>query len=144
MSIPSAQQPIAIVETVLHVTAHQTNWMTRLGEVTTSAAGAARVGFPGEAGGTAYAGVVNDPQWRAEFPLDDAAFPEALGLKGGTILSQMWFYHSTTKADRLCLTTVESVEKVRNSQQDVVRVIVSGRGGRLTENLTPPVIPPIS
>jgi len=144
MAIPQAQQPIAVIDTVFHVTRHSTNWIMRKGEVTTSAAGAARVGFPGEVGGTSYAPVTRDPQWRVEFPHDDASFVEALGLEEGNIIAQMWFFHATTKADRLCLTFVDGVEKMRDSANDVVRVVVTGSGGRLTKNLTPPVIPPIS
>lgn len=117
---------VYIASSPIFVTQHTTSWGGRLADVTTS-------GTPG----TAYQGVRQDPTWTADFPMDDAAFPEAIGFQFGNLIAVMYFKHgSSALSDKLVNTTVETVEKIKNAGGDVVRVRVTGRGGFVTPNVT--------
>lgn len=123
MSIPSAQHPIYRDALRVDLTRWSGTWQNRLAEVTTSANT-----------GTRYANVAEDNQWRFEMPMDDPQYPEVLGFTRGTIISAIYFEHSSL-SDKLVQTTVESCEKVVDSTSDVPRVVVTGRGGNLYPNV---------
>jgi hypothetical protein len=98
----------------------------------------------GTGGASRYSPVRQDNAWRAEWPLDDASYPEVVGFSFGSVIN-LYFAHSQTagtppilKGDRLVGTTVESVEKSVDPKSNVPTVVVSGRGGTLTTNLTIP------
>lgn len=123
MAIPAAQQPVYIGTVVADITRWSGNWSNRLAEVSTSATT-----------GTRYANVRPDPQWSLDLPLDDPNYPEVIGWTAGLVITTMFFKHSS-KADRLCSTTVEAVNKSADNNNDVPRVQVSGRGGDISYNL---------
>lgn len=103
------------------------NWRARLAEVTQSDSGGATLEFP----------VVQENMWEFSCARDDTNFPEALGLTPGAIMSTVWFkLGAGAKADKLVNTTVEEVSPVSDNTNDVVRVTVRGRGGKLTPNQT--------
>lgn len=103
------------------------NWRVRTAEVTQSDSGGSTLEFP----------VVQENEWEISLARDDAAFPEAVGLDGGTIVPLMWFkLGAGAKADRLVNTTVTEVAPVVDNTNDVVRVTVRGKGGKVTKNQT--------
>jgi hypothetical protein len=103
------------------------NWRVRLSEVTQSDSGGSTLEFP----------VVQENMWEFSAARDDANFPEAIGLTPGTIQAVMWFkLGAGNKADKLVNTTVEEVNPVVDNTNDVVRVTVRGKGGKVTPNQT--------
>src|SRR4051812_14261900 len=99
------------------------NWRVRDAEVTQSDSN----------GCTLYQGVVQDNEWEVGLCRDDAAFPESLGLVAGTVLSALFFkLGAGSKADRLQNTLVTDVSPVNDNTNDVVKVTVRGKGGKLT------------
>jgi hypothetical protein len=121
MAIPAAQQPVLVGALVVDVTNWQGNWTSRLTEVSTSGTT-----------GTRYAPVRVDPQWTASFPIDTAGYPEALGFTPGAVLAQIAFKYSADKCDIVTVTTIETVQKSSDNNQDVPRVVVTGKGGDIT------------
>ncbi len=129
MAIPTAQKSIYVGTSAIVVSRWAGNWGNRLAEVTTS----------GNTGGTAYAPVINDPQWTAEFPQDDTNYPEALGFTPGLVIAKMFFDSgalatAAQRADKILNTTIESVDKTTDSSGDVPRIVVRGKGGAITYN----------
>lgn len=128
MSIPSANGGYVSIGAgggnTQHVARWTGDWMNRLAEVTTSAYGGAQ-----------YTSALEDPSWSFEVPRDSTAFPEALNFKPGYFFSDIWFkLGADTVADRVSNTTVERVSKENNNAGEVVRITVSGRGGKVLFN----------
>jgi hypothetical protein len=145
MAIPAVQGghvfTDATLASAISVTRWTASWTARLGEVTTSGSLAAAIAVEPTAtvGGSQYAGVVQDNSATCDFPLDDPAFPETLGFTPGLIIETMFFKHgASTKADKLVLTTVESVEKHYDAAGDVERVTVRVKGGTVIPNFAAP------
>lgn len=121
MAVSAAQQPVYVGAAVVDVSNWQGNWQHRLSEVSTSGTS-----------GTRYAPVRIDPSWTASFPIDSAGYPEALGFTSGAVLSAIAFKYSADKCDIVANTTIESVQKSSDNNNDVPRVVVSGKGGDIT------------
>jgi hypothetical protein len=103
------------------------NWRVRSAEVTQSDSGGSTLEFP----------VVQENEWEFSVARDDAAFPEAIGLDGGTIVPLMWFkLGAGSMADKLVNTLVLETNPVVDNTNDVVRVTVRGKGGKVTKNQT--------
>lgn len=103
------------------------NWRVRTAEVTQSDSGGCTLEFP----------VVQENEWEMTLARDDTAFPEAVGLDGGTIVAVLYFkLGAGAKADKLENTTVTEVSPVVDNTNDVVRVTVRGKGGKVTKNQT--------
>jgi hypothetical protein len=103
------------------------NWRVRRSEVTQSDSGGSTLEFA----------VVQENMWEFSCARDDTNFPEAIGLASGTIVGTMWFkLGAGAKADKLVNTTVEEVSPVVDNTNDVVRVTVRGKGGKVTPNQT--------
>jgi hypothetical protein len=103
------------------------NWRVRTAEVTQSDSGGSTLEFP----------VVQENEWEFSCARDDANFPEAVGFDGGTIIPIMWFkLGAGAKADKLVNTTVTEVNPVTDNTNDVVRVTVRGKGGKVKKNQT--------
>ena len=130
MATPSALQSITIGtgggKVSVAVTTWTGNWQYRLAETST-----------GATTGTRYAGVRPDPQWTATFPLDDPNFPEVMGWDPGSVIGQVAFLHSS-KCDIVTNTTVESVQKSIDTNNDVPRIVVTGKGGDIAYNQAQP------
>ena len=116
---------------IAHNSKWQGNWTVRLAEVTNSAPGGSR-----------YAPVCEDHSWSLEVPRTDTAYPELLGLRAGNILAEVVFKHGAdTKCDILRYTTIESDPVTDDQGTDVVRIMISGKGGDLLRNQAVPVVP---
>lgn len=90
--------------------------------------------------GSRYAHVQGDASWTCEVPLDDDLYPEAAGLRRGDI-AYIWFrIGATDNFHNLAQTTIMSVVYESNSTGDVVRLMITGAGGSLNENV--PVLAP--
>lgn len=102
-------------------------WRVRDAEVTQSDSG----------GATLYQGVVEDNEWEWTAARDDTNYPEAVGMAGGTIITDIRFkLGAGTACDKLVNTLVTEVSPVCDNKGDVVRVTVRGKGGKLTTNTT--------
>ena len=126
MAAPSGQNPVFIGGLAIAVGQWSADWMAILGDVTTSGTR-----------GTRYDGVITDCSWEVSLPHDDVNFIEALGLGPGAKIPVMYFRHTQTTGDKLEFTTVESVQKV-SAAKDVVRLVIRGKGGALTNNVAVP------
>lgn len=105
------------------------NWRTRDAEVTQSDSGGCSLYFP----------VIQDNSWEFSVARDDVAFPEALGLQAGTVVTTIYFkLGAGVKADKLVNTLVEEVNNVCDNKGDVVRATVRGKGGYLYPNQPTP------
>jgi len=129
MAQPTAQKSVYVGTGEITVSRWSGNWENRLAETTTSGSG----------GGTRMAPTVTHPQWTAEFPQDDANYPEALGFTPGLVISTMYFDSGAKsggnqRADKIVSTTIRSVEKATDSTSDVPRIVVRGEGGTLSYN----------
>lgn len=128
MAIPGASAGhIYNGATPINVTEWSASWTGRGAEVTTSGNTCAQ-----------YAPTIIDPSWTASFPMDDPNFPEVIGLVANTNPANAFYFKhgNSTKADKLVGTYIESVQKSSNSNSDVPRVVVTGKGGTLTTNVT--------
>jgi hypothetical protein len=102
-------------------------WRVRDAEVTQSDSGGCTLYFP----------VVQDNEWEWTAARDDVNYPEAVGMAGGTIISDIRFKLGAGAAcDKLVNTTVTEVSPVCDNKGDVVRVTVRGKGGLLTTSTT--------
>lgn len=126
MAAPSGQNPVFVGGLAIPVGQWSADWTAILADVTTSGTR-----------GTRYDGVITDCSWEISLPHDDVNFIEALGLGTGSKIGVMYFRHTQTMGDKLELTTVESVNKV-SVAKDVVRLVVRGKGGALTNNVPVP------
>lgn len=126
MAAPSGQNPVFVGGFVIPVGQWSGDWTAILADITTSGTR-----------GTRYQGVITDCSWEISLPHDDVNFVEALGLGVGATIPVIHFRHTQTVADRLELTTVESVNKV-SVAKDVVRLVIRGKGGALTNNVAAP------
>lgn len=126
MAAPSGQNPVFVGGLAIPVGQWTGDWTAILADVTTSGTR-----------GTRYDGVITDCSWEISLPHDDVNFIEVLGLGTGARIGVMYFRHTQTTADMLEFTTVESVNKV-SVAKDVVRVVVRGKGGALTNNVAVP------
>lgn len=102
-------------------------WRVRDAEVTQSDSGGCTLYFP----------IVQDNEWEWTAARDDTGYPEAIGMAGGTIISDIRFkLGAGASCDKLTNTTVTEVSPVVDNKGDVVRVTVRGKGGLLTANTT--------
>ncbi len=100
---------------------------SRLADITTSATT-----------GSQYLGVINDPSWEVDAPLETTQYPGAgVGITSGLALTKIYgAFGSSGTGDRVSLTTIESIDFVNDNTNDAVRVMIRGRGGYLTEGVT--------
>lgn len=123
--------PFVFTATTIAVTMNNSRWSisggSRLADITTSATT-----------GSQYLGIINDPSWEVDAPLDSAQLPFAgLGLTSGQSLAKVWGgWGSSGAGDRVNLTTIESVDFTNDNTNDAVRVVIRGRGGFLLESAT--------
>ena len=112
---------------VVPVARWSANWRVRTAEVTQSDSGGCTLEFA----------VVQENEWEFSCARDDTNFPEAVGFTPGTIIAIAWFkLGAGAKADKLTNTTVTEVAPVVDNTNDVVRVTVRGKGGKVTANQT--------
>ncbi len=123
--------PFVVTATTTAVTFNNARWSvgggSRLADVTTSATT-----------GSQYLGVINDPSWEVDAPLDSSQYPGAnLLITSGAGLTKIWGgFGATGNGDRLSLTTVESIDFTNDNTNDATRVVIRGRGGYITEGVT--------
>ncbi len=99
---------------------------SRLADITTSATT-----------GSQYLGIINDPSWEVDAPLDSTQIPATLGLTSGQALTKVYgAWGASGTGDRVSLTTIESIDFVNDNTNDAVRVVIRGRGGYIQEGVT--------
>lgn len=98
----------------------------RLAEVTNSGTAA-----------TLFRSVVPHYEWTIEVVWDDASLPDTdVGLEEGAIVAITFKDGASAKTCALANTTVESLVQVIDDVNDVVRAVITGRGGTLTREAT--------
>ena len=123
--------PFVFSATTTAVTFTNARWSisgsSRLADVTTSATT-----------GSQYLGIINDPSWEVDAPLDSTQLPGTnIGITSGQALAKVWGgWGASGTGDRVSLTTVETIDFVNDNTNDAVRVVIRGRGGYLTEGVT--------
>lgn len=86
---------------------------------------------------TNYLAVVPDHSWTVEIPWDDTVLPDTdMGLSEGGQVTLTFNYGASGKFAVLTNTTVETIEEVDDNAQDIIRVVLSGKGGTLTRPVT--------
>lgn len=100
---------------------------SRLADVTTSATT-----------GSQYLGIINDPSWEVDAPLESTQIPTTnVLISSGQALTKVWGgWGASGSGDRVSLTTVESIDYTNDNTNDAVRVVIRGRGGFLLEAST--------
>lgn len=84
-----------------------------------------------------YEKVVEDNAWEAEVPWDDTNLPDTdFGLVPGVQVTLVSYFGSSGKTETLTGTTVEQVRHIKNNANDILRSIVSGKGGAITRAVT--------
>lgn len=110
----------------LAVTKHTVRKTSRLAETTNSANTA-----------TSFQNVIPHYEWEAEMVFDDTVLVDTDGgLSEGAVVTVKFNDGSSTKFATLTGTTVESVEEIEDVREDVIRVMVRGKGGTLTRQIT--------
>jgi hypothetical protein len=123
--------PFVFTATTTAATFNNARWSigggSRLADITTSATT-----------GSQYLGIINDPSWEVDAPLDSTQYPGANALvSSGLALTKIYgAFGSSGTGERVSLTTVESIDFVNDNTNDAVRVVIRGRGGYLTEGVT--------
>lgn len=84
-----------------------------------------------------YVKVVPDHSWTAEVPWDDTNLPDTdAGLVEGQQVTITFAKGASGKTAVLTNTTVETLEDVMDNEGDIIRTVVSGKGGALTRETT--------
>lgn len=84
-----------------------------------------------------YEHVVGDHAATVEIPWDDSNIPDTdAGLAEGTKVTIIFHLGASGKTETLTNTLVESVEDVTDNGQDIIRTIVTTKGGTLTRAVT--------
>lgn len=84
-----------------------------------------------------YEAVVPDHSANIELPWDSDSLPDTdLGLAEGAKLTITFKYGASTKTAKLEGASIESLEEVVDNAGDIVRAVVSTRGGVLTRPVT--------
>ncbi len=123
--------PFVFTATTIAATLNNARWSysgsSRLADITTSATT-----------GSQYLGVINDPAWEVDAPLDSSQYPGANALvTSGLALTKVWGgFGSSGTGQRVPLTTVESIDFTNDNTNDATRVVIRGRGGYITEGVT--------
>lgn len=126
MAHMSGQNPVFLNGFVVPISRWNGSWSSVLADVTTSGTR-----------GDRYDAVRTACTWQIDLPADDDGFPEALGLGTGAKIGTIWFRKSLSVCDKLEFTTVESVDTVSDNG-DVVRLVIRGKGGALSNNVAAP------
>jgi hypothetical protein len=122
--------PFVFTATTVALTFNNARWShgggSRLADITTSATT-----------GSQYLGIINDPSWEVDAPLESTQTPVGLGLTSGQALVKIWGgWGSSGSGVRASLTTIESIDFVNDNTNDAVRVVIRGRGGYILEGVT--------
>lgn len=81
--------------------------------------------------------VVRDHSWTVEIPWDDTNLPDTdAGLTEGAKVTITFAKGSSGKTAVLTNTTVETLEDVMDNAGDIIRTVVTGKGGVLTREVT--------
>lgn len=114
-------------ETTMATGFWQGNWACDYTPVTPSGSG----------NGTLVLPVIGTPTWTFSAPFDSSLSPTFLGLTEGTVIYQAFFAKGNSGLfDIVDRTTVTSVGITNNNTGDAVRVILTGMGGRVSEDET--------
>ena len=123
--------PFVFTITTIASTFNNARWSvsgaSRLADVTTSATT-----------GSQYLGIINDPSWEVDAPLETTQYPGAgIGITSGQSLAKIWgAWGAVGLGDRVSLTTIESIDFVNDNTNDATRVVIRGRGGFITEGVS--------
>ncbi len=122
--------PFVFTATTVAATFNNARWSigggSRLADITTSATT-----------GSQYLGIINDPSWEVDAPLETTQYPISLGLASGFALTKIYgAFGASGVGERVSLTTIESIDFVNDNTNDAVRVVIRGRGGYITEGTT--------
>jgi hypothetical protein len=86
---------------------------------------------------TNFEKVVPHYEWTAEVPWDDENLPDTDGtLIEGAKVTIRFVLGASTKLIVLTDTSVETLEQVDDNENDIIRAVVSGKGGSLTRETT--------
>lgn len=115
--------PFVFTATTVAVTFNNARWSinrpARLADITTSATT-----------GSQYLGIIPDPSWEVDAPLDSTQVPTTLGLTEGMALAKVWGgWGASGSGDRVSLTTIETIDTINDGTNDATRVVIRGRGG---------------
>lgn len=118
-------------EVIIDTTAWQGNWACDYVPVTPSGSG----------NGTLVLPVIGTASWTVSFPYfaeDSTPFdPTFLGIVEGAVLYQAFFGKGDSGLfDVVDRTTITSIGIMNNNGSDAVRVILTGMGGRVSEDET--------
>lgn len=84
-----------------------------------------------------YEKVVPDHSWTIEVPWDDVNLPDTdVGLIEGLKVTIVFTKGGSGKAATLTNTTVETLEDVMDNEGDIIRTVITGKGGALTRETT--------
>lgn len=131
MSVLSAHGgAVTITATTVPVTMNNARWSgpgaARLAEITTSATT-----------GSQYLGIIDDPAWELDAPLDATQLPETAGWVRGLGLTKIFLARGASGlGTRINLTTIEEIQFVNDNTNDAVRVTIRGRGGFNQDGVT--------
>lgn len=123
--------PFVFTATTVAATFNNARWSvtggSRLADVTTSATT-----------GSQYLGIINDPSWEVDAPLDTTQYPGTnMLISSGLALTKIWGgWGASGSGVRIPLTTVESIDFVNDNTNDATRVVIRGRGGYILEGVT--------
>lgn len=84
-----------------------------------------------------YERVVPDHSWTVEVPWDDTNLPDTdVGLVEGAKATIVFAKGGSGKTMTLTNTTVETLEDVMDNEGDIIRTVITGKGGALTRETT--------
>lgn len=86
----------------------------------------------GTEGATNFDHVVEHNEWSIAVPWDETNTPEDVSLVRGDKVDIVFQYGATGNSDTLTNTLVTSVKTVNDNQGDIIRVDVTGKGGKMT------------
>lgn len=110
----------------LHCTKHTVRKTSRLAENSHSGVAA-----------TNFEHVIPHYEWTVEVPWDDTNLPDTdAGLAEGAKVTIRFNDGASSKFKTLTNTSVEVVEEVDDNQGDIIRSVISGKGGTLTRQTT--------
>lgn len=117
---------IVVSAVTLHCSKHTVRKTARLAESTHSGNTA-----------TNFEKVIPHYEWTVEVPWDDTNLPDTdAGLAEGAKVTIVFHDGASGKTLTLTDTSVETVEEVNDNNQDIIRSVITGKGGTLTRQTT--------